>query len=88
MCGLGNEELASLVTYVCMFGCRWYKAEFTNSDWLGNYCFKNLLHFPTEVCHEFLDLYLDPSWSLIKCSRIVRCKVRLCWWNGKFQGEG
>lgn len=31
--------------------------------------FKNLLHLPAEVCHEFLDLYLTPSESLIKCSR-------------------
>lgn len=39
MCGLGNGKLASPVTYVCMFGCRCFKANFTNSDWLGNYCF-------------------------------------------------
>lgn len=66
MCGLGNGELASPVTYVCMFGCRCYKAKFT--DWEIN-VFKNLLHFPAEVCHEFLDLYVTPSGSLNKCSR-------------------
>lgn len=38
----------------------------TVTGWETN-VFKNLLYFP--ACHEFLDLNLSPSGSLIICSR-------------------